>query len=93
MTVNAGLIIASLLAVLSYMLATETVNWLRAVHRSDAHAILSALRAGFQLVAVVGLVWLTRNPIGFLWGMATADAVYLLAAVLGFRVQLASMSW
>ncbi len=88
-TVNAGLVVASALAVVFYMLASEAINWLRARHRSGVHAVLSAIRAGFQLTAVVGLVWLVRKPIAFVWGLAVADALFLLVAMVGFRLHFA----
>ncbi|MFQ5807933.1 MAG: hypothetical protein ACE5I3_15925, partial [Phycisphaerae bacterium] len=80
MTVNAGLVVASLLVVLFSMLANEAINWLRATfseaHDRDAclvelHSHTSPWPAAFSVSDMIGfrdfvphILWRLRRPYG-----------------------------
>ncbi len=72
-------------AMLAYMLATEVINWMRANHRSRAHAIQSFLRAGLQLALIALAVDNLKSPIGYIFGLLLADVIFLAVVAVAWR--------
>lgn len=70
------LALAIVVLVVSFMVNNELVNWERAKHRSMRHAVYSTVRGLLQLSSVVTIVMLIKESSGFVYGMATGEAIF-----------------
>jgi O-antigen/teichoic acid export membrane protein len=88
LTIDMPLIAATFLLVLSYILNNELVNWWRARHQANRHALLSTVRAIQQMVAITAGVLLMRNAAGYIYGLAAGELLLLAWLGYGYRAQL-----
>jgi O-antigen/teichoic acid export membrane protein len=88
LVVSLPLVAATCVLVFGYILNNELVNWQRARHQAQRHALVSTLRAVQQLVAIIAGVFLMSNTAGYIYGLATGELLLLAWLAYGYRGRL-----
>ncbi len=88
LVVSLPLVAATCVLVFGYILNNELVNWRRARHQAQRHAVVSTLRAVQQLVAITAGVLLMSNTAGYIYGLAAGELLFLAWLAYGYRSRL-----